>query len=229
MSRPIVGVTANLCPVDKEGKNIHSSVSSKFAESIKIAGGLPMIIPVGDKNLVRDYVESIDKLILSGGQHVHPTFYGEKQTIESDDYNMVRDEFELALLAETIRQEKPIMAICRGLQLVNVAFGGTLNQHIDNHWQGLPFGTSHSIQTEKGSIVEELFGRASQINSVHRQSIKDLASNFRATAFDPRDKTIEAIESLDDSRIIGLQWHPEFLVNEEKGNLELFQYLLQKL
>ncbi len=168
MSRPIVGVTANLCPVDKEGKNIHSSVSSKFAESIRIAGGLPMIIPVGDKNLVRDYVESIDKLILSGGQHVHPTFYGEKQTIESDDYNMVRDEFELALLAETIRQEKPIMAICRGLQLVNVAF-------------------------------------------------------------DPRDKTIEAIESLDDSRIIGLQWHPEFLVNEEKGNLELFQYLLQKL
>ncbi len=74
-----------------------------------------------------------------------------------------------------------------------------------------------------------MFGRASQINSVHRQSIKDLAPNFRATAFDPRDKTIEAIESLDDSRIIGLQWHPEFLVNEEKGNLELFQYLLQKL
>ena len=74
MSRPIVGVTANLCPVDKEGKNIHSSVSSKFAESIRIAGGLPMIIPVGDKSLVRDYIESIDKLILSGGQHVHPTF-----------------------------------------------------------------------------------------------------------------------------------------------------------
>lgn len=107
MSRPIVGVTANLCPVDKEGKNIYSSVSSKFAESIRIAGGLPMIIPVGDKSLVRDYVESIDKLNLSGGQHVYPTFYGEKRTIESDDYNMVRDEFEMALLAEIIRQEKP--------------------------------------------------------------------------------------------------------------------------
>ena len=77
--------------------------------------------------------------------------------------------------------------------------------------------------------MERLFGQASQINSVHRQSIKDLASNFRATAFDPRDNTIEAIEAVDGSRIIGLQWHPEFLINEEKGNLELFQYLLQEL
>ena len=149
--------------------------------------------------------------------------------IDSDDYNIARDEFELALLKEALRQNKPVMAICRGLQLVNVAFGGTLNQQIDNHWQGQPFGTSHSIRTEKGSVVERLFGQASRINSVHRQSIKDLAPNFRATAFDPRDNTIEAIESIDNHRIIGLQWHPEFLIGEEKGNLELFHYLLQEL
>ena len=92
-----------------------------------------MIIPVGDKSLVKDYVESIDKLICLGDNMCIPIFYGEKQASESDDYNMVRDEFEAALLAETLRQEKPIMAICRGLQLVNVAFGGTLNQRIDNH------------------------------------------------------------------------------------------------
>ena len=229
MCRTIVGVSANLCPVDQAGKNLHSSVSCKFAESIKLAGGLPMVIPVGDKRLVKDYIETIDKLILSGGQNVHPQFYGEEKTIDSDDYNLARDEFELALLKEAIRQGKPVLAICRGLQLVNVAFGGTLNQQIDNHWQGQPFGTSHSIRTEKGSVVERLFGQASQINSVHRQSIKDLAPNFRATAFDPRDNTIEAIEAVDGSRIIGLQWHPEFLINEEKGNLELFQYLLQEL
>lgn len=229
MCRTIVGVSANLCPVDQAGKNLHSSVSCKFAESIKLAGGLPMVIPVGDKSLVKDYIETIDKLILSGGQNVHPQFYGEEKTIDSDDYNLARDEFELALLKEAIRQDKPVLAICRGLQLVNVAFGGTLNQQIDDHWQGQPFGTSHSIRTEKGSVVERLFGQASQINSVHRQSIKDLAPNFRATAFDPRDNTIEAIEAVDGRRIIGLQWHPEFLINEEKGNLELFQYLLQEL
>ena len=229
MARTVVGVAANLCPVDAEGKNIHSSVSCKFAESIRQVGGLPLVIPVGDESIVRDYVEMIDKLILTGGQNVHPQFYGEKKTIESDDYNLVRDEFELALLKEALRQNKPIMAICRGVQLVNVAFGGTLHQEIEGHWQGLPFGTSHSIETGEGSVVAQLFGKESQVNSVHRQSIKNLAPNFRVTAIDPRDQTIEAIESIDEHRIIGLQWHPEFLVNEEDGNLELFEYLLNEL
>ena len=229
MARTVVGVAANLCPVDAEGKNIHSSVSCKFAESIRQVGGLPLVIPVGDESVVHDYVEMIDKLILTGGQNIHPQFYGEEKTIDSDDYNLARDEFELALLQEALRQNKPILAICRGVQLVNVAFGGTLNQEIEGHWQGLPFGTSHSIETVAGSVVSKLFGKESQVNSVHRQSIKDLAPNFRVTAVDPRDQTVEAIESIDEHRIIGLQWHPEFLVNEEDGNLELFEYLLNEL
>ena len=108
MPRTVVGVAANLCPVDAEGKNIHSSVSCRFAESIRQVGGLPLVIPVGDESVVRDYVEMIDKLILTGGQNVHPQFYGEKKTIESDDYNLVRDEFELALLKEALRQNKPV-------------------------------------------------------------------------------------------------------------------------
>ena len=85
MARTVVGVAANLCPVDAEGKNIHSSVSCKFAESIRQVGGLPLVIPVGDESLVHDYVEMIDKLILTGGQNVHPQFYGEEKTIDSDD------------------------------------------------------------------------------------------------------------------------------------------------
>lgn len=79
MCRTIVGVSANLCPVDPEGKNLHSSVSSQFAEGIRQAGGLPMVIPMGDPSLVKDYVETIDKLILSGGQNVDPSLYGEEK------------------------------------------------------------------------------------------------------------------------------------------------------
>ena len=81
MCRTIVGISANLCPVDEAGKNIHTSVSRKFVDGVRMAGGLPMVIPVGDKSLVRDYVETIDKLILSGGQNVHPKFYGEEKTL----------------------------------------------------------------------------------------------------------------------------------------------------
>ncbi len=183
-----------------------------------------MVIPVGDKSLVKDYIETIDKLILSGGQNVHPQFYGEEKAIDNDDYNLDRDEFELALLKEAIRQISRSWlsaAVCSWSMLLLVA---RLISRSDTAGQGQPFGTA-PIRTEKGSVVERLFGQASQINSVHRQSIKDLAPNFRVTAFDPRDNTIEAIEAVDGSRIIGLQWHPEFLINEEKGNLELFQYL----
>ena len=89
----------------RRGQNIHSSVSCRFAESIRQVGGLPLVIPVGDESVVRDYVEMIDKLILTGGQNVHPQFYGEKKTIESDDYNLVRDEFELALLEGSASSE----------------------------------------------------------------------------------------------------------------------------
>lgn len=131
MCRTIVGVSANLCAVDPDGKNIHSSVSCKFAETIKQVGGLPMVIPVGVPSFAKDYIETVDKLILSGGQNVHPSFYGEEIAIESDDYNLERDQFELALLKEAVRQNKPVLAICRGVQLVNVAFGGTLHQEVE--------------------------------------------------------------------------------------------------
>lgn len=118
-----------------------------------------MVIPVGDPSFAKDYIETVDKLILSGGQNVHPSFYGEEITVESDDYNLERDQFELALLKEAVRQNKPVLAICRGVQLVNVAFGGTLHQEVEGHWQGLPFGTSHSIETKKAVWWSDSLGK----------------------------------------------------------------------
>ncbi len=105
-------------------------------------------------------------------------FYGRPSTVTHS--NIVRDEFELALLKETLRQNKPVMAICRSLQLVNV---GGLSMYIDNHWQGLPFGTSHSIRTEKRTyVVERLLVQSQQIEFGSSSKHQDLAL-FRATAF----------------------------------------------
>ncbi|WP_193437796.1 gamma-glutamyl-gamma-aminobutyrate hydrolase family protein, partial [Streptococcus suis] len=99
----------------------------------------------------KDYIDMIDKLILSGGQHVDPSFYGQKRLIDSDDYLLERDAFELALIKEALRQGKPIFAVCRGMQLLNVALGGSLEQEVADHWQEGIEGTSHRLQVKPKS------------------------------------------------------------------------------
>ena len=230
MARTVVGVAANLCPVDAEGKNIHSSVSCRFAESIRQVGGLPLVIPVGDESVVRDYVEMIDKLILTGGQNVDPKFYGEPKTIDSDDYHLQRDIFELALIKEAIKQKKPIFSICRGTQLFNVAMGGTLYQDIEDHWQDCSAEyTTQRLVTEPDTILREIYGEISHINSFHHQSIKDLAPNLKIAAHDPKDGIIEAVISTDDIAFLGVQWHPEFLFENRPKDKNLFDYVVNKL
>ena len=205
------------------------AVAQDLSEGVKQAGGLPVVIPIGKPELAKDYVDMVDKLILSGGQHVDPRFYGQEKEIDSDDYSLARDQFELALIKEALRQKKPIFAVCRGMQLLNVALGGSLHQSIQGHWQEDVSGTSHSLEVRPNSRVSQLFQAGTQINSLHRQSIKDLAPGLVATAHDPRDGTIEAYESQGQQSILGIQWHPEFLAKNCSHNQKLFDYLVQAL
>ena len=114
-------------------------------------------------------------------------------------------------------------------QLLNVALGGSLHQSIQGHWQEDVSGTSHSLEIRPNSRVSQLFQAGTQINSLHRQSIKDLAPGLVATAHDPRDGTIEAYESQGQQSILGIQWHPEFLAKNCSHNQKLFDYLVQAL
>lgn len=168
----------------------------------------------------------IDKLILSGGQHVDPSLYGQERLIDSNDYLLERDEFELALIEEALRQGKPIFAVCRGMQLLNVALGGSLEQEVADHWQEDIEGTSHRLQVKPKSRVSQLFAQGSQINSFHHQRIKDLAPGLVTTGLDPRDGTIEVYESKGKQALFGIQWHPEFLYKDCKQHRDLFQYLV---
>ena len=229
MTKEIVGISASLRPFDAAGRNMHISVNRKFSDDIRMLGGLPFILPQTDKSLAKDYISQIDRLILTGGEDVHPQFYGQNVCTQKSDFNVERDLFELALLEEALRQNKPVMGVCRGMQLINVAFGGSLNQHIENHWKETPFDTAHTVETKSGSQVDRLIGDQANINSLHHQSVNRIGQGFIVSARDPRDQTIEAIERTDSQRILGIQWHPEFLVNQEKGNLELFQYFMNQL
>lgn len=229
MAKVIVGITGNEKEMPAMSGIQYVAVAKDLSEGVKQAGGLPIVIPIGQPEMAKDYVDVVDKLILSGGQNVDPRFYGQEKEIESDDYSLARDEFELALIKEALRQKKPIFAVCRGMQLVNVALGGSLHQSIQDHWQEDVLGTSHQIDITPNSRVSQLFQAGTQINSLHRQSIKELAADLVATAHDPRDGTIEAYESKGQHAILGIQWHPEFLAKNCSSNQRLFDYLVKNL
>ncbi|MGQ7323390.1 gamma-glutamyl-gamma-aminobutyrate hydrolase family protein [Streptococcus suis] len=226
MGKVIIGISGNEQEFPTKSGRTYVTVASELADSVRQAGGVPMVIPMGTPDLAKDYINMIDKLILSGGQHVDPSLYGQKRLIDSDDYLLERDEFELALIEEALRQGKPIFAVCRGMQLLNVALGGSLEQEVADHWQEGIVGTSHRLQVKPKSRIGQLFTQGSPINSFHQQRIKELAPGLVATGLDPRDGTIEAYESRGNQALFGIQWHPEFLYKDCKQHRDLFQYLV---
>ncbi|MFR4938973.1 MAG: gamma-glutamyl-gamma-aminobutyrate hydrolase family protein [Streptococcus infantarius] len=228
MEKVVVGISGNIKELPEHSGLPYDMVSRSLSDGVKEAGGLPIIIPVASPDLAKDYIDMIDKLILSGGQNVTPEFYGERKAIDSDDYSLERDKFELALIKEALKQKKPIFAVCRGMQLLNVALGGTLNQKVENHWQKEFSGTSQEVEILPNSRVSELVANGSWVNSFHQQSVKELAPSLVATARDPRDGTIEAYESKDGAPILGFQWHPELLL-EKAESRKIFEYLVQQL
>ena len=229
MKKPVIGITGNekTHPVD----DIMLSYAAKgFVEGVKDAGGIPIILPIGDQEMANHYISIIDKLILTGGQNVDPKFYGEPKAIDSDDYHLQRDIFELALIKEAINQKKPIFSVCRGTQLFNVAMGGTLYQDIEDHWQDCSAEyTSQRLVTEPDTVLREIYGEISHINSFHHQSIKDLAPNLKIAAHDPQDGIIEAVMSTDDTAFLGVQWHPELLLENRPKDKNLFDYVVNEL
>ncbi|HEL1984773.1 TPA: gamma-glutamyl-gamma-aminobutyrate hydrolase family protein [Streptococcus suis] len=226
MGKVIIGISGNEQEFPTKSGRTYVTVASELADGVRQAGGIPMVIPMGTPDLAKDYINMIDKLILSGGQHVDPSLYGQERLIDSNDYLLERDEFELALIEEVLRQGKPIFAVCRGMQLLNVALGGSLEQEVAHHWQDGIAGTSHRLQVKPKSRIGQLFAQGSPINSFHQQRIKELAPGLVATGLDPRDGTIEAYESRGNQALFGTQWHPEFLYNDCKQHRDMFQYLV---
>ena len=201
-----------------------------LSRGVQEAGGHPSDPPIGDPASAGHYISLIDKLILTGGQHVSPQFYGEKKEIVSDDYLLERDLFELALIKEAVAAKKPIFTVCRGMQLYNVAMGGTLYQDIDHHWQENPASeTSHSIETVEGSILRDLFGEVGQINSYHHQGIKDLAPHLEVVALSLKIRSSKRCNLPTGQPFSGVQWHPELRYQVSEGDKALFDYVVNQL
>ncbi len=191
-------------------------ITKKIPELVIERGAFPLMLPGYDNELyIKELSNTLSGLILAGGGDVDPALYGEQNT-NSREINLKRDIFEITLVKSMYALRKPILAICRGMQVVNVAFGGTLIQHIDGHYQKEPRDkTTHRIFIRQGTILYDIIKKDSiEVNSFHHQAIKDIAPMFRVSAVS-QDGIIEGIEHLEHPFLIGIQFHPEYMHEKE--------------
>lgn len=212
MNKPRIYVgIAEICPKENSRRDV--SVFAAYAESVAKGGNVPVVIPRyapgGDFGAS---LERIDLLLVTGGPDISPERYGEKTLPGTGPLNPVRDRFEFALVAAARKAGTPILGICRGCQLLNVAFGGTLRQELPEGGVKYHRKTRHRITIDDGSLLGAMVGEKKPIvNSSHHQCVREPALGFDVVARAP-DGTIEAIESKC-YRAMGLQFHPERLVS----------------
>jgi putative glutamine amidotransferase len=222
----IIGITASLKedmePIAERpvGKFVRADLD--YVEGVAEAGGIPVVLPpVGEERTAEAVIGRLDGLLLSGGSDLDPGYYGEEPIAELGVTLPERDAFEMVLLEHALRRGMPIFGICRGMQILNVALGGTLYQDLPSqmdhmvllgHRQQTPkWQPIHEVEVDAGSKIALIMGAAElKVNSYHHQAIRDLAPGLTAVACSP-DGVIEAVEWSNLSRrwLIGVQWHAE--------------------
>lgn len=230
MSQPIIGISGNHYKTGDHTEPLLSYTQTCLVNAIEDAGGIPLILPVTRPELTEQYMKLVDKLVLTGGQNVEPIHYQEKLLIDSSNYFPERDRFELALIEAAHHQEKPIFGICRGLQLYNVAQGGSLHQEVLGHWQeNTGNQPSQGLYFPIESQLSQIYAQEPTVNSFHRQAINKLAPSLEIIALSPDKQTIEAVQSTRDSHtFLGVQWHPELLYGERETENRLFDYIVNQ-
>jgi putative glutamine amidotransferase len=202
----------------------NATVNQRLAELVVAAGGVPVATDTwADPEAL---LERVDALVLNGGSDVAPNLYGAEPHEATGAPNARRDDFELRLARGALERQLPVLGVCRGMQVLNVARGGTLVQDLEGHNEREAWDRPvHEVEVEPGSRVARAFGGRTAVNSVHHQAIDRLGSGLRATAHAP-DGVIEAIEA-DDGLAVGVQWHPEFLTGPPGDDqVQLFHEVL---
>ncbi len=233
--RPLVGVP---CRSDSsgiyQGRPINVQNSS-YIRAVINAGGVPFLIPLEARDeVLRDLFAQASGILLTGGGDIAPQFLGEASHLALNDVQSARDELEFTLVRWALEESKPMFGICRGIQVMNVAAGGSLYQDIaslcpnaDKHdysfSQGYPLDfLAHPVDIETGSRLSVVLKSDHvQVNSSHHQALKEVAATYRTVAHSP-DGIIEGIEAPDHPFVIGVQWHPEELVTSQETAQRLF-------
>ena len=221
---PIIAIP---CHYSRSSNYIKTPINGQYntyIDAVVAAGGTPFLVPLQvDDTQLRALYELADGLLLTGGGDIDPATYHE---IPDDTVSSVqpdRDRVEITLARWAIVEQKPVLGICGGLQLMNVHFGGTLYQDIlsqndgakDHEQKSDPRKTRHTVNVENGSRLSKIVRRKSfRVNTTHHQAVKKPGRGLNVSAFSP-DGIVEALEAVDDRFVLGVQWHPEFLVRME--------------
>jgi putative glutamine amidotransferase len=204
-----------------------------YLRAIEAAGGEPVVLEPADglmSSRVDVLVRRIDGMLFPGGWDVDPPNYGEPREEETRDVDPALDSTEIALVRAAVDAGKPVFGICRGQQLINVALGGSLHQHIDGHdMHGRPRDLlSHPIEIDPASeLAAAATDRILSVNSLHHQSVKQVAPGLRATAHSP-DGIVEGVES-PDGMVVAVQCHPEELIDAQRWTLSLLRRFVDRV
>lgn len=238
MPRPLIGLTAYRKASAQTPPAPLVALPPSYIEAVIEAGGIPLLIPMGlDEAALADVLARLDGLVLPGGGDIAGEYYGSKHPDFIFDVDPDRDRVESYLAREAVARRLPLLAICRGHQMLNVALGGTLYEDVLTWLPGaikhdffnlFPRNhLAHEVTIEPGSRLAATLDRGvACVNSLHHQGIRDLAPGLKAAAYAP-DGLIEAVEVADHPFALGVQWHPENLYVDNPDMLALFRGLVE--
>ena len=235
MSRPLIGITVSRRKSSSGERDVYG-VLSPYVDAVLCQGAIPMMIPLGiPTETLRNLYDLMDGLILSGGGDVHPKNYGGSLKGLCKQIDPDRDRLECELVQWATAEGKPILAICRGIQIMNVALGGTLWQDLAT---AVPGAAKHDYfpdyprdkrvhrltVTQDSKLAKWMQTTSMEVNSIHHQACRDLAPEMRKVAVSP-DGFIEAAEIPNHSYALGVQWHPEW-IQDTSDQKRLFSELV---
>lgn len=230
--RPLIGISMSSA-VMPNGRRYHRSYYMN-AHAIADAGGLPVYVPTGlSDEMLHEIYDRLDGVLLPGGGDIRPAVYGAEANPLSHEIDDARDALEITLAKWAYADDVPLLGICRGHQVLNVALGGTLVQDIPSEIGAdiehdtpdeLPRSTiRHEVTLEPGSRLAQILGGVRfEVNSLHHQAVEQLAPGMVITALSPSDEIIEALESPEKSFVLSVQWHPEDMYKTSEPMQRLF-------
>ena len=235
--RPVIGIATQTLPGVPGERQPCWLMGRSYIEELRKVGAVPWVIPLipHDGDTLQEIFDRLDGVFITGGVDVDPSRYGEPKTPLCGTTDPDRDAVEIALLRHALARDLPVLAVCRGIQILNVACGGTLYQDVSaqvpaalkHDFFPTPDQPSrkylaHDVTVKAGSRLGRILGDARvPVNSMHHQAIKELAPNLAATAYAP-DGIIEGVEGTDGRYLVAVQWHPEELTETQPGMARLF-------